>query len=139
MLLSGVRTPLALFTAPRLRAPVPGKPCTNELAIFPAPSAMSSCVASTRFPFAKQMKLITKLFLMVLSTSTTIYMQRYFDYLQNALQIAMSSIKDIIGKTIRLEPKLLTISPNDSSVPVVVSFALKWNGGICGVGNPAGI
>lgn len=49
---SGVLTPLALFTALRLSEPVPGNPCTKEFAIFETPIAISSCVASTGFPFA---------------------------------------------------------------------------------------
>lgn len=38
----GVRTPLALFTAPRLNEPVIGKPWKNEFAIFDVPIARSS-------------------------------------------------------------------------------------------------
>lgn len=49
---SGVRTPLALLTAPLDNEPVPGKPETNELSTFEAPIAINSCVASTDFPFA---------------------------------------------------------------------------------------
>lgn len=39
---SGVRTPDALFTAPRDRDPVPGNPCTNEFTMFDVPMANSS-------------------------------------------------------------------------------------------------
>uniref|UniRef100_A0A336MN41 CSON004154 protein n=1 Tax=Culicoides sonorensis TaxID=179676 RepID=A0A336MN41_CULSO len=43
----GVRTPLALLTALRLREPVPGKPWANEFTTFATPIAINSCDAST--------------------------------------------------------------------------------------------
>lgn len=48
----GVRTPDALFTAPRDSEPVPGQPRTNEFTTFDVPITINSCVASTDLPLA---------------------------------------------------------------------------------------
>lgn len=52
MLPIGVRTPLALFTALRLRDPVPGKPWAKEFTMLAVPIAINSCDASTGLPLA---------------------------------------------------------------------------------------
>lgn len=110
----GVRTPDALLTAPRDKAPVPGYPCTNELAMFAVPMAMSSCDASIDFPFAK------------------------------ALQIAMFSRRAINGTTISPEPRLEIMSPKPWPSLIIspdVSFLTSGmeNGGIFTDGSPCGM
>lgn len=47
-----VRTPLALFTAEREKAPATGNEWTNDPITLQMPSASSSCVASIRAPLA---------------------------------------------------------------------------------------
>lgn len=56
-----------------------------------------------------------------------------------ALQMAIFSIKEIKGTTIKPEPMLWTISKNDSSFPVMVSLTFKWVGGKAKLGKPSGI
>lgn len=111
MFAKGVRTPEALNTAPRLRAPVPGKPWTKEFATLATPMAINSWVASTGLPLAACKKV----------TNESQDLDRSLEiYLQNALQIAMFSIKAIKGTTISPDPKLETISAKLSSLPVPV-------------------
>lgn len=50
----GVLTPDELLTAARDKAPDDGNPWTNEFAIFDAPVAINSCVASTDLPLADE-------------------------------------------------------------------------------------
>lgn len=133
----GVRTPLALLTAPRDNEPVPGNPWANELTMFDAPIANSSCVASTDFPFAikdTQRKLAYGMVIWLVMWAC----------LPNALQTAIFSSNAINGMTMSDEPIADTISLNVSPFWIsspVVSLRMSGieNGGNWKSGIPGGI
>jgi len=122
--------------------------------MFDTPIAINSCVASTDFPLAVNNNKFHKnnrstnfkkfdvgeikvgpsnRSWSILNGRRTFH--NFLRYLPKALQIAISSIREMSGITMMPLPRLPSISIN---VTVVLSV-VKPNGGICTVGKPGGM